>query len=125
MAAAPLVNLGPRQRSLRYILGLAMLIATIAVSVYLVQNVSNRYLRASVFAPYWFAWLCLFQASAGICVFHARAGTCNLDQRTKPVDDDELKGRLHTRATWILIKTTCTAALWTCLVLAISYWDNP
>lgn len=123
MAETRVENIGPRQRMKRGVLGVLLVAGAVGFGVYLVQHEPNRYIRATVFVPFWFGWLCLFQASAATCVFHARDGTCNLDQGVQPIHDPALQSRLRWRARGIYFKTTATALLWTFMVVVISYWD--
>lgn len=115
----PLVNIGPRQRRLRNILGATTLSLSLLISLLLVYtDVEPRY-RLLLFLPYWLAFFCLFQASEKVCVYHARKGTCDLDLGPSPIQDLSVATRLRAKATWVLVKTTFSALFWVLLVAVV------
>lgn len=121
MSLSRVENLGSRETLKRYFIGFTVLAASIAGAVWLVMNVPDRLMRAPIFIPFWFAWLCLFQASAKTCVVHVAKGTCALDDGTRPVDDPALRGKLWAKAVGIYFKTTLAALIWTACTVAIGF----
>lgn len=124
--AGMLQNIGPKERLKRYVLGFLLLAGTTALAIYLIGNVPDRWPRAALVVPFFFAWLCIFQASGRTCVMHVAKGTCNLDQGTQPLADAALQGKLRAKALGIYAKSAFTALLWAGCAMMIGSFDlNP
>ncbi len=59
------MNIGPRERRKRLVVGVAMLAAGAGVALALVFGGATRWWRLSVFFPFWVGALGVFQARAG------------------------------------------------------------
>jgi hypothetical protein len=122
----PPQNIGPRGQRRRLLVGYATLAVGIVLAYFLLRFNVEPLLRLVLFVPFFFAYLCLFQANDKTCVFHAARGTCNLDQGTGPMNDPALATRLRGRARWIVVKAAIIAALWAALCYFINLpWADP
>jgi Inner membrane protein YgaP-like, transmembrane domain len=81
MDDAPLCNIGGKQRRLRLIVGVPVLLVGFIGSLF---N-DNFFWQAVAF----FGFLSIFQAQAGTCVFLAAAGARNMDYGKEAVSDPE------------------------------------
>lgn len=108
-------NIGPRAQRQRAWLGVITLLVALALGCFFVWAEVNPLIRWTVFVPFFFAYLGLFQAKAKTCVFLVARGECDLDAGRQPVTDPLLQANLKRRAQWIYLKTTVAAFLWSFL----------
>ncbi len=119
LSAAVCQNLGPKQIRKRRLLGLlSFQIAVILSVVFIWFNLSDL-VRATVFIPYFFAYLGVLQSLQKTCVFLAFQGRQNLDTKEEAVAEELLQRKLKSKSIGILVLTTLLALLCTYLTLAI------
>ncbi|HQR42593.1 MAG TPA: hypothetical protein PLX97_07905 [Gemmatales bacterium] len=113
------LNLGPRESRKRRLLGLLAFNIGIVLAIFFIwQNVDDL-LRATVFIPFFFAYLGILQSLQKTCVFLAIQGKQNLDQGNEQVAEDALRRKLWHRSLWIIFWAATLALLCTYLTLAI------
>jgi len=119
LSAVVCQNLGPKQIRKRRLLGLlSFQIAVILSVVFIWFNLSDL-VRATVFIPYFFAYLGVLQSLQKTCVFLAFQGRQNLDTKEEAVAEELLQRKLKSKSIGILVLTTLLALLCTYLTLAI------
>lgn len=96
-------------------MGVITLLIALALGCFFVWTEVNPLIRWTLFVPFFFAYLGLFQAKAKTCVFLVAKGECDLDSGRQPVSDPLLQSELRRRARWIYVKTTVAAFVWTFL----------
>ena len=112
------INIGPRERRKRRVMGIVALVAGALLAFALVALQAPRPLRLLVFFPIWIAALGLFQARERTCIALAARGTRNMDQKEEPVEDDRLVKELRAIAGRINRRAIMTAAIVTLVALA-------
>ena len=113
------LNLGPKQIRRRRLLGLFAFNVGLILSVCFVLFEANDWMRATVFIPYFFAYLGILQSLQKTCVFLAFQGKQNFDLGNEPVIEEALRSKLMARSFWIILWATILALLCTYLTLAI------
>jgi hypothetical protein len=61
-SAVPAMNIGPREQRKRLVIGWVLLGVGVAVSLLLTLSDANRWLRLTVFIPFWFGILAVAEA---------------------------------------------------------------
>lgn len=112
------INLGPRERRKRRLLGVVALTVGVAAAFVLVVMGAPRWSRLVIFFPMWMAGLGLLQAREKTCIALAARGTCNLDDGEEKLTDETLADELRRKARWINRRALVTAAATTLLALA-------
>lgn len=112
------VNIGPRERLKRLIMGIVSLAASAVLVFVFVGYDAPRLVRVLVFLPLWMASLGLFQARENTCIALASRGTCNMDSGEQPVGDERSVARLRLQARRIHRRALITAAVLTLAVVA-------
>ena len=119
LSAAVCQNLGPRQTRKRRLLGLlSFQIAVILSVIFIWLNVSDL-VRATVFIPYFVAYLGVLQSLQKTCVILAFQGKQNLDTNEEIVTEELLRRKLKSKSIGILVLAMLLALLCTYLTLAI------
>ncbi|HMP01313.1 MAG TPA: hypothetical protein PKD86_06210 [Gemmatales bacterium] len=123
---AAAANIGPRGQRQRNGIGLVVLLAAIVAGVLGIVYEVNPWIRISLFVPFFFAYLALFQAKAKTCVFLVAKGQCDLDAGRQPVTNPELQAVLRSKSRWIYGKSIVAAIVWTFLffVLEKDWWQS-
>ena len=116
--SAEAMNIGPRERRKRRLLGIVALTVGVGAAFVLVVFEAPRWTRALVFFPVWMAGLGLLQAREKTCIALAARGVCNLDAGEEKIEDATLAARLRDKARHIHRRALVTAAVITALALA-------
>jgi hypothetical protein len=119
LSTAVCLNLGPKQIRKRRLLGLLSFQLGVILSVVFIWLNVPDIVRATVFIPYFFAYLGILQSLQKTCVFLAFQGKQNLDAGNEAVAEDRLRSQLKNRSIWIIILATILALLCTYLTLVI------
>jgi hypothetical protein len=119
LSTAVCLNLGPSQIRKRRLLGLLSFQLGLVLSILFVWLNVSDIVRATVFIPYFFAYLGIIQSLQKTCVFLAFQGKQNLDAGNETVTEDLLRKKLKSRSIWIIILATLLALLCTYLTLVI------
>jgi hypothetical protein len=106
------VNIGPRERGKRRVLGVVSLTVGVAVAF------APRFARLVVFFPVWLAGLGLLQSREQTCIALAARGARNMDAGEERIEDDELNARLRDKSRRINRRALITAAVITAVTLA-------
>ena len=112
------INIGPRERSKRRIMGVVALTVGVGLTFVLVIFQSPRWSRAIIFFPIWMAGLGLLQSRERVCIALAASAKCNMDAGEESLEDTRLIEQLRTKARWINRRALITAAVITALALA-------
>lgn len=115
--SAEAINIGPRERRKRRLLGVVALTVGVGAAFVLVIFEAPRWSRALVFFPVWMAGLGLLQAREKTCIALAARGVCNLDAGEERIEDAALAARLRDKATRVHRRALVTAAAITILAL--------
>ena len=116
--SSPAVNIGPRERRKRRVMGIAALAAGAVLAFGLVLVGAPWWSRAFVFFPVWLAALGLLQAREQTCVALAARGVCNMDAGESPIEDDDTARELRDKARRINRRALLVAAMVTLVALA-------
>lgn len=111
------INIGPRERRKRRLLGLVAFNVGLAAAFALVVMDAPRWSRLVVFIPIWIGGLGLIQAREKTCISLAARGMCNMDASEESVADEKLREQLRRKARWINRRALITAAAITLLAL--------
>ena len=117
-AAAAAVNIGPRERRKRRVMGIAGLAAGALLAFALVALSAPRFSRLFIFFPIWIAALGLLQTREQTCIALAARGTRNMDDGEEAIEDDRLVKELRVVARRINRRALLTAAIVTLVALA-------
>ncbi|MGB8510289.1 MAG: hypothetical protein WCD76_18070 [Pyrinomonadaceae bacterium] len=112
------INIGPRERRKRRLLGIVSLTVGVAAAFLLVIYGAPRLSRLVIFFPIWMAGLGLMQARERICISLAARGVCNLDTGEEEIGDESLTEALRVKARSINRRALITAAAATLVALA-------
>ncbi len=112
------VNIGPRERRKRRVMGVAALGAGAALAFALVVSAAPWWSRVVVFFPVWLAALGLLQAREQTCVALAARGVCNMDAGEAPIEDESAARALREKARRINRRAMLVAAIVTLVALA-------
>ncbi len=104
------INIGPRERRKRRLLGIVSLTVGVAFAFVLVVYGVPRWERLVVFFPIWLAGLGLLQARERTCIALAARGTCNMDAGEERIADERLSAQLRDKARRINHRALITAA---------------
>ena len=111
------INIGPRERRKRRILGVVALTVGVGIAFVLVIMQAPRWSRAVIFFPIWIAGLGLMQAREKVCIALAASGKCNMDEGEESLDDESAVEKLKEKARRINRRALVTAAAITVLAL--------
>jgi hypothetical protein len=112
------VNIGPRERRKRRVMGVAALAAGAGLAFALVASAAPWWSRAVVFFPVWLAALGLLQAREQTCVALAARGVRNMDDGDARIEDEPAARALRDKARRINRRAMLVAALVTLVALA-------
>jgi hypothetical protein len=112
------INIGPRERRKRRVLGFVALTVGVSLAFVLVIMQAPRWSRAVVFFPVWIAGLGLIQSREQTCIALAASGKCNMDAGEEILEDQNLIEQLRNKARRIHRRALITAAAITLLALA-------
>jgi hypothetical protein len=112
------INIGPRERRKRRLLGVVALTIGVGLAFVLVIFQAPRWSRAVIFFPIWIAGLGLLQSRERVCIALAASGKCNLDAGEESLTDARLIEQLRAKARRINRRALITAAAITVLALA-------
>jgi hypothetical protein len=112
------VNIGPRERRKRRVMGIAGLAAGALLAFALVAFGAPRLSRVLVFFPIWIAALGLLQTREQTCIAMAARGTRNMDDGEEAIEDERLVRELRGVARRINRRALMTAAIVTLVALA-------
>jgi hypothetical protein len=115
---SPAVNIGPRERRKRRVMGITALAAGALTAFALVASEAPRLSRLIIFFPIWIAAIGLLQAREKTCIALAARGTCNMDEGEERIDDERLVGELRGAARRINRRAIMTAVIVTAVALA-------
>lgn len=114
----PAINIGPRERLKRLVMGIASLVASAVLIFVFIGYDAPRMARVLVFLPLWMASLGLFQARESTCIALASRGTCNMDSGEQAIDDERVIDRLRLQARRIHRRALIMATVLTVAVVA-------
>ena len=112
------INIGPRERRKRRILGVVALTVGVSLAFILVILQAPRWSRAVIFFPIWIAGLGLMQSREQTCIALAAGGKCNMDEGEESLTDQNLIEQLRDKARRINRRALITAGAITLLALA-------
>jgi hypothetical protein len=112
------INIGPRERRKRRLLGFVAFTVGVATAFVLVVYDAPRWSRLIIFFPVWIGGLGLIQAREKTCIALAARGTCNMDDGEESVTDRRLIEELRRKARKIHRRALVTAVAITLLALA-------
>ncbi|MBD0327120.1 MAG: hypothetical protein ICV68_11850 [Pyrinomonadaceae bacterium] len=112
------VNIGPRERRKRRLLGMVALTVGGAIGFVLIVYDAPRPLRAVIFFPIWIAGLGLIQSREQTCIALAARGMRNMDTGEERINDESLIEKLRDKARRINRRALVTAITITVLALA-------
>ena len=112
------INIGPRERTKRRLLGVVTLTVGVGVAFVLVTTGAPRLSRLVVFLPLWLAGLGLLQSKEKTCIALAARGARNMDAGEERIDDESLIALLRDKARRINRRALVTAAVITAVTLA-------
>lgn len=115
---AEAINIGPRERRKRRLLGVVALTVGVGLAFVLVIFQAPRWSRAIIFFPIWMAGLGLLQSRERVCIALAASGKCNLDVGEESLTDAHLIEQLREKARRINRRALITAGAITVLALA-------
>lgn len=113
-------NIGPRQRRLRLVAGLALLAVTGALAMTLQLNGASGPWRATIFPPLLVAAICLLQVRAQTCIALAARGERNLDRGTERMADGDELHAVRVQARRITIQAVVIAVVSTVVFVVLS-----
>jgi hypothetical protein len=111
------INIGPRERRKRRLLGIVALTVGVALAFVLIVTDAPRWSRLVIFFPIWIAGLGLIQAREKTCIALAARGTCNMDTGEVQLEDERLIEQLRDQARRIHRRALITAVAVTVLAL--------
>ena len=111
------VNIGPRERRKRRLLGIVALTVGVALAFVLIVYAAPRWSRLVIFFPIWIAGLGLMQAREKTCIALAARGLCNMDAGEEELEDERLIEQLRDKARRIHRRALLTAVAITVLAL--------
>jgi hypothetical protein len=117
MSSAEAINIGPRERRKRRLLGVVALTVGVSLAFLLVIMQAPRWSRAIIFFPIWIAGLGLLQSRERVCIALAASGKCNMDEGEEGIDDESAIEKLREKARRINRRALITAAAITVLAL--------
>jgi hypothetical protein len=112
------INIGPRERRKRRVLGIAGLAAGAFLAFALVALKAPRPTRAVIFFPIWIAALGLLQTREQTCIALAARGVRNMDDGEEAIEDERVVKELRDTARRINRRALVTAAIVTLVALA-------
>ena len=115
--SAAAINIGPRERRKRRLMGVVALTVGVGVACVLVVYGAPRLYRLIIFFPIWMAGLGLLQSREKTCIALAARGVCNMDEGEEEVGDERKNAALREKARWINRRALLTAAAITLLAL--------
>jgi hypothetical protein len=115
--ASEAINIGPRERRKRRLMGVVALTAGVGAAFVLVVYGAPRLSRLVIFFPIWMAGLGLLQSREKTCIALAARGVCNMDDGEESIVDEKLAGQLRDKARQINRRALITAAAITLLAL--------
>ncbi len=111
------INIGPRERRKRRLMGVVALTVGVGLAFVLVVYGAPRLFRLVIFFPIWMAGLGLLQSREKTCIALAARGVCNMDEGEEEVGDESRAAALREKARWINRRALLTAAAITVLAL--------
>lgn len=117
MSSSEVINIGPRERRKRRLLGVVALTVGVSLAFVLVIMQAPRWSRAIIFFPIWIAGLGLIQSRDKTCIALAAAGKRNMDTGEETLDDETLIEQLRGKARRINRRALITAGAITLLAL--------
>ncbi|HWS99425.1 MAG TPA: hypothetical protein VN256_04060 [Pyrinomonadaceae bacterium] len=115
--ASEVINLGPRERRKRRLMGIVSLTVGVGLAFVLVVYGAPRLFRLVIFFPIWMAGLGLLQSRERTCIALAARGVCNMDDGEEKIADEGRVEALRDKARWINRRALLTAAAITLLAL--------
>jgi hypothetical protein len=112
------VNIGPRERRKRRVMGIAGLALGALLAFALVALSAPRLSRLLVFFPMWIAALGLLQTREQTCIALAARGMRNMDDGEEAIEDERLVRELRLVARRINRRALMVAAIVTLVALA-------
>jgi hypothetical protein len=117
MTNSEAINIGPRERRKRRLMGVVALTVGVSLAFVLVIMQAPRWSRALIFFPIWIAGLGLIQSREKTCIALAAKGRCNMDAGEESLEDENLIEQLKEKARRINTRAVITAAAITLLAL--------
>jgi hypothetical protein len=111
------INIGPRERRKRRLLGIVALTVSVALAFVLIVYDAPRWSRLVIFFPIWMAGLGLMQAREKTCIALAARGTCNMDAGEEELKDERLIEQLRDKARRIHRRALINAVVITVMTL--------
>jgi hypothetical protein len=111
------INIGPRERRKRRLMGMVALTVGVGLAFVLVIFQMPRWSRAIIFFPIWMAGLGLIQSREKTCIALAATGKRNMDSGEESLDDEKLINELRDKARRINRRALITAGAITLLAL--------
>jgi hypothetical protein len=115
--SAEAINIGPRERRKRRLMGVVALTVGVGLAFVLVIMQAPRWSRAVIFFPVWIAGLGLIQSREKTCIALAAKGKCNMDDGEASLRDESLIEPLKEKARRINRRALITAGAITLLAL--------
>jgi len=118
MNSSEAINIGPRERRKRRVMGMVALTVGVSLAFLLLIMQAPRWSRAVIFFPIWIAGLGLIQSREKTCIALAASGKCNMDEGEEELKDEKLIEQLRSKARRIHRRALITAGAITLLALA-------
>ena len=119
MDETALVNIGPRQRRLRRVMGTWALVAALALATAAVALGWGSVVRLLLAPLFYGGFLGVLQSREHTCVALASRGLCNLDTGPQRIEDDEQRRALQAKARRLVAKSAGAAAAATVVLLLL------
>lgn len=116
---SPIPNLGPRECRKRLLIGIVMLVLSIALLLLFVQAGISRSLRTVIFIPNFIAMLGFFQTRNKTCVILSAMNVRNMDHGNEKIKDPVLAQKIRRQAERIYFHSALAAASITVIWLVI------
>lgn len=112
-------NIGPRQRRLRALLGVAALAAAAVAFATLRAAGAAREWRAALVVPLWIGILALLEARAQTCVVLAARGRRNLDGGEERIEGTDERALIAAQARRVHVQAAVGAAVGAAILLLL------
>lgn len=112
------LNIGPRERLKRRVMGIVFLLFGAWLAFWLISTGTPRWSRIVIFFPLWIAGLGLIQAREKTCIALAAQGLCNMDAGEEAIKDRRIVDELRVKARRINRRALMIAAAITLVALA-------
>lgn len=119
METTALVNIGPRQRRLRRVMGTWTLVLALVLAAAAVALGWGTLVRLLLAPLFYGGFLGVLQSREHTCVALASRGLCNLDAGPQRIEDEDQRRALKAKARRLVAKSAGAAAAVTVVLLLL------